>query len=74
MSVATLGVIRSSDRSVPFTNALGEDPEVVAMKMHWMNDVEIVVDNNSDGAILSKIIDIPLGIIRVGCVTKLREK
>ena len=50
----------SLNGAVPLALALGEDPEVVAVKMHGVGDWSGVVDVKANGAIATEIVDVPL--------------
>ena len=59
-------------RAIPYAYAFGYDPEIVAVKMHWMGDkVHVVVQHNADGAVGTKVVDIRLG--RVGFIPLVGE-
>ena len=63
------------DGAVPLAHALGDDPEIVPMKMHGVGDVvaEVVVDDDADGGVCAEVVDVPLGVVGVGGVALVGE-
>ena len=60
--------------AIPLAYAFGYDPEIVAVEMHRVGDkVHVVVQYNADGAVWTEVVDIPLWVERVGCVTFVGE-
>ena len=62
LHVAPLGIGLVGDCSVPGTDALGQDVEVVAVEMHGVGGWELVFDDDADGAVGAEVIDVPLGV------------
>ncbi len=65
LDVATLRVGLVDDGAVPGADALGEDVEVVAVKMHGVRGAEFVLDDDADGAVGAKVVHVPLGVVGV---------
>lgn len=66
LHVAALGVGLVDDLAVPSADALGQDVEIVTMEMHGVGGREVVVDDDADGAVVPKVVDVPFGIEGVG--------
>ena len=73
LHVATLGIRLVDDFAVPGPDALRKDVEVMAVQMHGVGGRELILDNNSDGAVVAEIVDIPLGVVGVGEVALVRQ-
>lgn len=70
LCVAALRV-REIDAAVPVADALGQDPEVVAVQVHRVGgagDEELVAKDDADGGIAAEVVDVPLRVIGVGGV------
>ena len=74
LRVASLRVLRIGDCPIPFTHSLCQDPEVMPMQMHGVNQRRIVPDDETDRGAVPKVVDIPLRIVGVGGVTRIREE
>ena len=74
LDVATLRV-DLLDGAVPLADALGDDPEVVAVEVHGVGGVEaeVVVDDDADGGVCAEVVDVPLGVVGVGGVALVGE-
>lgn len=62
LHVTALGVLLVDDCTVPGSDALGQDVEIVAVKMHGVGGREGVLDDDTDRAVVSEVVDIPLGV------------
>lgn len=62
------------DCAVPLANTLCKYVEVVAVKMHGMRDRNGILYNNTHGAVGTIVVDVPLGIVRVGGVAFVCKK
>lgn len=59
------------DGAVPVAYAFGQDPEIVPVQMHRVGSAayeELVLEDDADGAVGAEIVDVPLRVVRVGCV------
>ena len=65
LHITTLRVGLMGDLAVPGSDALGQDVEIMAMKMHRVGGRELVLDNEPDGAVVTKVVDVPLGVVWV---------
>lgn len=65
LHVATLSIRLVDDFAVPSPNALCKNVEVMAVEMHGVGSGELILDDNSDGAVGTKVVDIPLRVIGV---------
>ena len=74
LHIATLRV-HLLDGAVPLADALSHDPKIVSMEMHGVGDVvaEVVVDDDADGGVCAEVVDVPLGVVRVGGVALVGE-
>ena len=71
LGVAALGVGSvGNGLAVPFAVTFGEDVEIVAVQMHGVGGDEVVVDDEADGGVGAKVINVPFGgigeVARVG--------
>ena len=62
LHIATLGICLVNDCAVPGSDALGQDVEIVAVEMHGVGGWELVLDDDTDGAVGSEVVDVPLGV------------
>ena len=63
------------DCAVPGAYAVGYDPGIVAVEMHGVGDVGlVVVEDDADGGVGAEVVDIPLGVGWVGCVSLVGEE
>ena len=69
--VATLGILRMSNDTVPGSCSLSEHIEVMPVKMHGVGGYEFIVDYKAHGGIGAEVVDIPIGGIgEIACVRK----
>ena len=63
------------DCAIPCAYAFGYDPGIVAVEMHGVGDVGyVVVQYDADGGVGTEVVDIPLGVGWVGCVSLVGEE
>lgn len=74
MGIAALWILWIRDRAIPLALAFSEDPEIVAVEMHGVREVGVIADDDADGGVFAEIVDVPLGIFRIGSVSELGEK
>jgi len=74
LHVSPLWVLRVGDRSVPGAEAFGQDPEVVAVEVHGVDEGGEVADDEADGGVGAEVVDGPLGVGGVGDVAELGEE
>ena len=74
LHVTALRVRRVDDCTVPVSDAISEDPEIVAVEMHGMRRGEMVSDNDPDGCVLAVVVNVPLGVVWIGGVAELGEE
>ena len=75
LHVAALGIGRVDDVAVPGSIADGQDPHVVAVDVHGVDDARnAVVNDEADGAVGFEVVHVPFGLVAevtgVGLVEK----
>ena len=73
LHVATLSIRLVDDFAVPGPDALRQDVEIMAVQMHGVGGTELVLDDNSYGAVVAEIVDIPLWVVGVREVALIRQ-
>lgn len=74
LRVSALRVTWICDNTIPLTEAVGQDPEIVTMQMEGMIDgnsiLNRIVHNEAYRTVSSKIVDAPLWIEGVRCISR----
>lgn len=63
LHITALRVLDVYDLSIPSPRALGEDIEVMAVKVEGMSGRRIVIDDEADGGVGAKVVDVPLWVV-----------
>lgn len=66
LRIPSLRVLRSRDHSIPLSYPLRDDPEVVAMEVHWVCEGGQAAQNETNGCVLTEVEDVPLRVIGIG--------
>lgn len=76
LRVSALG-IHGIDAPVPFADAFGYDPEVVAVEVHGVGsagDVDEVAQDDADGCGGVEVVNVPFWVVGVGGVAEVGEE
>ena len=73
LHVSSLGVMDVLNGAIPGAGALGEDVEVVAVKVHGMRCGEMIADNDADGGITAEVVHVPLRVEGIGEIALIGE-
>jgi hypothetical protein len=75
VSLPSLRVTRVDDAGpIPGASAFRENEHIVAMEMHGMSSRSLVVDDEAYGFIGTNVVDVPLWVGRIRCVSTLGEE
>jgi hypothetical protein len=66
LRIPPLWVLRSRDHSIPLSHPFRDDPEVVAVKVHWVCEGGQAAQDEADGRVLTKVVYVPLRVVGVG--------
>jgi hypothetical protein len=69
LHISHLGIGRASDCAIPVSFSLCKNPKIVSVKVHGMSERDKVPDVESDRFVLTKVEDVPLRVIWVGCIS-----
>ena len=73
LHVTALGVLLMGDGSVPSADAFGQHIKVVAVQVHRVGGGKLVVHDYAHGAVVTKVVDVPFWVLRVGEVALVGE-
>ena len=74
MCVPSLRVLGMRDDSVPFPHPLSDDPEGMAVEVHWVRYGDFAAQNDADRGAITKVVDVPLRVVGVGGVALVCEE
>lgn len=74
LCVPSLGVFGIRDDSVPFPHPLSDDPEGMAVEVHWVRERDMTAQDNADSGAFTKVENVPLRVVGVGGVALVCEK
>ena len=74
MSIPPLGItgVAADGMIVVITKAFVEHEEIVAVQVHWvggMSGVDVTAEDQSDGVVGTEIVDVPLRVVGIGCIS-----
>lgn len=69
LRIPSLRVLRPRDHSIPFSHPLRDDPEVVAVEMHWVYERDQAAQDDANRGVIAEVEDIPLRVIGVGGIS-----
>lgn len=74
MGVPILRILRPNDRAIPLPVPFSEDPEVVAVEVHWVVKGSNARENEADGDGVAVVVDVPFWLIWVRGVAGVGEE
>ena len=64
LCVPSLGVIGTRDNSVPFPHSFSDDPEGMAVEVHWVREGDSAAQDDADRGAITKVENVRLRGVR----------
>lgn len=74
LRVPSLRVLGARNDSIPLSHPLSDDPDGMTVEVHWVRDGDVTAHDEADRGAITKVVDVPLGVVGVGGVALICEE